>query len=404
MPLFSWKGIDQSGKNVKGTQQALSEHQLKELLLNRHIALLSFRPATSLSFKLHQTSHIQPQQLCSFLERLALLITNGVELVVALHVIENTTTDKALKALVTTLTEGVEKGQSLHQAMMGHPTVFNNFIVNLVATGQHTGKLGCVLGNIAEHIRYRQAIRTQFRQAALAPSVTLIFAIILVAGMITFVFPYFESLYLSLGAVIPPATKRILHLSHFIRSGQGIIVFLGTALLGFFCWHLVPTKALKNIIDRITPYLPFIAPLVISNNILAFVQTISLYISSGLSLGTALEQAQHTVPNNQFKTDIAQILNTIIRGKSFSQALAELSSPFIDEQLITIVRVGESSGTLDHALRALQEHLKNDLTKRLNTFSVLIGPLLMVLLGGIIGGIMILLYIPVFNLGSLFHQ
>ncbi|MFA5307112.1 MAG: type II secretion system F family protein [Candidatus Babeliales bacterium] len=402
MPLFSWKGIDQSGKNVKGTIQALSEYQLKELLLNRHIALLSFRPATS--FTLKRYHQIQPEQLCSLLERLALLISNGVELAVALHVIENTTTDKALKTLVTTLTQGVEKGQSLHQAMKNHPTVFNNFVVNLVATGQHTGKLGCVLGNIAEHIRYRQAIRTQFKQAALAPSVTLIFAGILVIGMLTFVFPYFESLYQSLGAVIPSATKRILRLSHFVRSWQGISTFFGASLLVLFCWPFIPTKTLKNMLDRITPHLPFIAPLVISNNILAFVQTISLYLSSGLSLGMALEQAQHTVPNNQFKNDVAQLLSAINRGKSFSQALAEHSSPFIDEQLVTIVRVGESSGTLDHALHALQEHLKNDLTKRLNTFSVLIGPLLMVLLGGIIGGIMILLYIPVFNLGSLFHQ
>ncbi len=404
MPLLSWKGIDQNGRSVKGTQQTLSEHQLKELLLSRNIALLSFRPATSFTLNRYRTPTIQPEQLCSLLERLALLITNGVELVVALRVIENTTTDKALITLVTTLAQGVEKGQSLHQAMIDHPTVFNNFVVNLVATGEHTGKLGCVLGNIAEHIRYRQAIRTQFKQAALAPSVTLIFATILVLGMITFVFPYFESLYQSLGATIPPATKRILQLSHFMHSWQGLSILLGTCLLAILCWPLIPTKAFKNMVDRITPHTPFIAPLVISNNILAFVQTISLYVSSGLSLGSALEQAQHTVPNNQFKADIAQLLSSISRGKSFSQALAELTSPFIDEQLVTIVRVGESSGTLDHALRALQEHLKNDLSKRLNTFSVLIGPLLMVLLGGFIGGIMILLYIPVFNLGSLFHQ
>jgi type II secretory pathway component PulF len=404
MPLFVWKGIDHVGNDVKGTLYATAEHQLKELLLEQNIALLDCHLVNRSITIFRKQPTISSDSLCTLFERLALLLTSGVELVVALRVIENTTDDKVLGSLIAHLRTTVEKGYTLHQAMQSQPTIFTTFIVQLIAAGESTGKLGRVLENLAEHLGHRQEIRKQLKQAALAPTITFVFAACLVIGMIVLVFPYFESLYQSLGTQIPPATRRLLYISHFVRSWYGaitLIIITTTCIAG---WSLITTGWLKKLFDRITPRMYLVAPLVVSNNVLAFVQTILLYLSSGLSLSTALEQAQQTVPNDVFKDDLKVLLSDISRGKSFSQALAENNSRFIDEQLVTIVHVGESSSTLEQTLSTLQAHIKQDLSARLTMFSSLMAPLLMIILGGIVGGIMVLLYIPVFNLSSFFQH
>ncbi|MFA6263801.1 MAG: type II secretion system F family protein [Candidatus Babeliales bacterium] len=404
MPLFAWKGIDQAGNNVKGTLYANAEHHLKGLLLEQNIALLDCHLVSRSIALFRKQPTISSDSLCTLFERLALLLTSGVELVVALRVIENTTDDKSLGTVIAHLRTTVENGYTLHQAMQTQPTLFTTFIVQLIAAGESTGKLGRVLENLADHLHHRQEIRSQLKQAAFAPTITFVFAACLVIGMIVLVFPYFESLYQSLGTQIPPATRRLLYVSHFVRSWYGIttlVIITTTCIAG---WSFVRTGWLKKIFDCITPRMYVVAPLVVSNNVLAFVQTILLYLSSGLSLSTALEQAQQTVPNDAFKDDLKVLLNDITRGKSFSQALAENNSRFIDEQLVTIVHVGESSGTLEQTLSTLQAHIKQDLSARLTMFSNLMAPLLMIILGGIVGGIMVLLYIPVFNLSSFFQH
>jgi type IV pilus assembly protein PilC len=403
MPFYHWEGIDHQGKQVKGVLQADDPDQLKELLFMQGVALLDYRQLTQSSnsrWSVLQPT-IGPCQLADFWEQLALLLGNGVELVKALEIVARVTTHKRLRSAIQNVTHAIEQGQSFYEALGAYPKIFAPVVVTLIEAGERSGKLGKILEHVKSYYKQQYMMGQQLKRASLAPLITLGVALALVWAIVIFIVPQFASLYQSLGSQLPKSTKFLIGFSRACRSWYGLIIlFVMTGIL-WGCVQLCKTASVKKFFGKIGLYIPIISPIMIYHNIVIFIQTLSIFISSGLTLTLALEQSAHTVGSEIFKDDIKKIMHEIMAGKSLSAAMAAVDSQFLPEQFVALVHVGENSGTLPDVLAKTEAHYQELLSSRLDIVTTLFSPLMMIVVGLIIALIMIMLYMPIFNLGNL---
>jgi type IV pilus assembly protein PilC len=403
MPFYHWEGLDRQGRQVKGVLQADNTDQLKESLFIQGIALLDYRQSTQSSnsrWSLLQPT-IGPCHLADFWEQLALLLSNGVELVKALEIVARITTHKRLRSAIQNVTHAIEQGQSFYEALSAYPKIFVPVVVTLIEAGERTGKLGKIIEHVKSYYKQQYMMRQQFKRAAMAPLITLGVALMLVWAIVIFIVPQFTSLYQSLGSQLPKSTKFLIGFSRACRSWYGLIILLVMIGILWCCVQLCKIASVKKFFGQIGLYIPIISSIMIYHNMVIFIQTLSIFVSSGLTLTLALEQVEHTVGSEVFKDDIKKIMYEIMAGKSLSAAMAAIDSQFLPEQFVALVHVGESSGTLPDVLVKSESYYQELLLSRLSIVTTLFSPLLMIVVGVIIAFIMVMLYMPIFNLGNL---
>jgi len=296
----------------------------------------------------------------------------------------------------------ISQGHSLHNAMTHHPTIFQPFMIQLIATGEQTGKLEPVIKALKEYLVRQKWLRDKLKQAALMPMVTLLISGGLIASIFLFIMPSLSTLYQSMGCPMPPATQCALTISNIISSWVGLVLLAGCIGCVALCKKIAGIKAIKANTDKLKLHLPWIWTIVKNSELATFTQTLSLFLSSGMPLTKALEQAQSIAQNSYVKECLGKLSLGIAEGKTLSSALEGGDQRLFDPQLIAIVRVGEHAGTLDTVLKTAQEQYQNKLDASLNAFSTLFSPILMIFVGLCIGGLMVVIYLPIFSLGNLF--
>lgn len=406
MPFYLWKGIDQLGNGAKGITQASTPEQLKDILLDQNIALLEHHQQQSGEAWVTRSfqRRITTRQLCDFFQRLSLLITNGVELVHALEVLTRLTPHQGLTNIIQQMEQAIAQGQSFHTALKAYPQVFSPFIIQIIEVGEKTGKLGLVLENLKDTLTQRYLLEQQLKQAALAPAITLTVAVLLIGGILAFIVPHFQSLYQSLGSSLPPATQFLLSLQKNLCSWYGLALVLALiATVGIFK-ALLKNVTLKRWIQVLSLHLPLTRRIVINSSLISFTQTLSLFLTSGLPLTQALEHIGQTAQNLIFKAEIEKISSAILEGGSLHDAITSNNSQFFDAQFLALVTVGERSGKLAEVLKSATARYQDVLTSQLHTITTIFAPLLMIIIGLLIGAIMVLIYLPIFSLGNLFGQ
>lgn len=406
MPLYLWRGINQLGQSAKGITQASTPDQLKELLLDQNIALLDHHQQQSGDSWITRSfqRRIHTRQLSDFFERLSLLISNGVELVHALEVLTRLTPHQEFSNIIQQMTQAIGQGQSFHSALQAYPHVFSPFIIQVIEVGEKTGKLGLVLENLKDALAQQLWLQKHLKQAALAPAITLTVAALLIGGILVFILPHFQSLYQSLGSALPPATQLLLTFQQNLCSWYGLAWFLALIACIATFKALLKNLTIKRWVQALCLHLPIIRRIVITSNLISFTQILSLFLTSGLPLTQALEHIWHSAQNLIFKAEVEKILSSILEGGSLHDAIGSSNSQFFDEQFLALVTVGERSGRLADVLKSAATRYQDILTSQLHALTNIFAPLLMIIIGLLIGSIMILIYLPIFSLGNLFGQ
>jgi type IV pilus assembly protein PilC len=403
MPSYRWKGIDQQGATIKGTLQAPSPDQVQEQLLQQGIALLQVSPISQTRLALWSGlgRPISAQHICDFFDSLALLITQGIELEKALTILSHQTASPALNSIIEHLATSLTQGNSLEVALQAYPHVFSPHITHLIGIGEKTGKLGLMLSTLKNQLLTQEAIKKQLKQAALMPLVTLTISLGLVGSIVIFVVPHFDALYKSMNASLPGLTKGMISLSRALRSWGGPVALMGLIVTILLLKRVFTYKTIKPYLERITLHLPLIKSCIITRDVISFLQTLHVYAVSGLPLTMALDQSLLDPSSQVFKHHLHNLQHMVMEGKNLSDALEMIGPPFFDAQTIALIRVGEHSGTMTSVLEKTLQRQQQKLTSTLHTATTIFAPLLMVVVGLCIGGLMIMLYLPIFNLGSL---
>lgn len=402
MEKYLWKGIDKSGENKKGIIFAQSKEHVSNLLLEQGVALLDCKLERESFFKkINFSRKVSLEQKVFFFNQLAALIESGVELLKALRIVCRQIESKKFKNIILQVIDDVASGTSFSTSLEKFQDIFSTYIIYVIRSGEHSGRLGFALKSLGNYLNERLILKNKFKKAALLPSITLGFAFLIIWGVFVFVVPQFESLFTSMEKEIPASTKFVMKISNFLRSNKFLIFLLGFFLIIFFLRVLLQQENVKKIKDKFLLKIYLLNKIFLISDLISFLQSLSMFLSTGINLSSALEFSVNTVQNSYLKEKVFQLKEHVTQGKSFEESLTLIGTSFFPENLVAVVSVGEQTGNLDVMLQKAASFFQEDLNNSLQFILTIFQPVLMVLIGLLVAFLMLAVYMPIFNMASL---
>lgn len=400
--IFLWHGVDANGNRVQGSIQGENIEICKAQLINREITPLQIRikefEFTSLKSRQNK---IKRKQITDFNKQLAVLINANIPIVTALEIISNeAVAQSALHKLIIAIKKDVENGTALSEAARKYPRYFNALFCNLVNIGEAAGVLDKILVQIAEYDEKMLAQKRKIFKALFYPAVVLTVALAVTAILLIFVIPQFKSMFAGFGAALPYYTQLVIHIAEFIKA-KGVFIILTMSILIFVMIKCRKKyRGFSNWIDKIILRLPIFGALMEKNLLLRYVRTLAITFHAGLPLFEALNTVTAIMHNWIYQQAVSKTKDLIGDGESLHRAMQR--QHVFPKRMLQLIAIGEESGKLDEMLDELVKHYERELNHVIETMNDLLEPAIMLLLGVIIGGLIIGMYLPIFRLGNIF--
>jgi type IV pilus assembly protein PilC len=396
--LYTYMGKSSSGKFIQGKIKATNIQWARHQLRRKGIKLQSLKKSWNLPFWGNQT--IKTHEITLFTQQLALLLKAGIPIRRCFTILAHSIKKTAFRQVILDINNDIYLGDSLAKALQNHPRQFNAIFCNMVEAGETSGTLIQILGRLAKYQQQDQSIKKRVRKALTYPLIVLIVALAVSAIMLTQVIPNFAKTYSKLSGELPYITQFVINLSeNFIQASPLILVSLVT-LFGIGKLMLRQSQQAVFFIDSLLIRLPLIGPLLRKIILGRFISTLSTTISAGLPMVTALESSASSVNNRCYQTAISQIIEDVTSGLSLQRALGKQA--IFPITLKQMVNVGEESGSLVSILEKAGQIFEQEVELALDTIIPLIEPVMMLILGILVGGLLVAMYLPVFQLGQIF--
>lgn len=396
MPYFFWSGININGESISGKLFARSIQDLDRYLFNQEIALLNAK-----EYKMHfilafSLSNIDENK---FIEHISILLNAGIHLHKALEIVSKTIKNKYYKIIINDIKRYVYEGEKLSYALEVHKNHFNILTRSIIYSGEISSNLNLAFKQLVKHNKIMNEFKKKLKSTLLIPIITLILFIIILLGLLILVIPKFEVFFNSIDKqVISKSTKFILKLSQLIRSKK--ILYLSISILfSLIILKNIKTKTFKQLQYKFLFNIPIISNFLFLIYTTRFLQKLNLLLSSGIHITKAIEVIIESTHNLALKKEIKNILNKINSGNNLSSSISQ-SKIFNSEELVALIKVGESSGDLIFSINQTSEIYQNKVYNNINKFIFLIQPLILILLGFLVSGLIISIYIPLLNLSS----
>ena len=396
MAVYTWKGKNKYGDVVGGERIAASVDELTRNLQKEQIAIIGIaakRRIPSLPFL--KMEKVRLKELAVYSRQLSVLIDAELPLIQSLGILAEQQKNKYFKRVINTIKEDVEAGSTVHQAKRKHPKVFDDLYCNLVASGEQSGSLDIILRRLSEYIEKTVKLRAQVRQAMIYPVAIVIFALIVSIFLLWKVIPVFASIFMELGAELPFLTAFIVKLSNFV-SKYIIFIVLGVigAVFAFRYYRKTPTGRWTT--DRAILKVPLFGMLLSKVAISRLTRTMSTLISGGVPMLESLKITSTTTGNVLIEKQILEARRLVAEGKTLHEAFKEAGN--FPVMLIQMVNVGEATGTLDEMLGKLATFYDDEVETSVAALLSIMEPVLLICVGGIVGGLIISMYLPIFSL------
>jgi type IV pilus assembly protein PilC len=400
MPTYTWKGKNRYGDAVGGERVAASTEELTRILQKDQITVTSVAPVRK-GFRIPflKREKVKLKELAVYSRQLSVLIDAELPLIQSLSILEEQQKNKYFRTVIRTIKEDVEAGSTLNQAKRKHPKVFDDLYCNLVASGEQSGSLDVMLRRLAEYIEQSVKLRAQVRQAMIYPVAILAFAVIVSIFLLWKVIPVFASIFRDLGAELPLLTAVIIKMSNFVQKNI-VFVFLGiVALILAFRYYRNTTQG-RWTTDRLVLRVPLFGPLLYKVAMTRVTRTLSTLISGGVPMLEALKITSSTAGNVIIEKEILDARKLVSEGKTLNEAFKE--SGRFPLMLLQMVNVGEATGTLDEMLSKLANFYDEEVAGTVASLLSILEPIMLIFVGGIVGSLVISMYLPIFNLISKF--
>ncbi len=404
MAEYQYRALDKGGKEVKGAIEASSEDVIIEKLRNMGYFPLEVTvtakkaaqadilalPGLRVIFHRVKTKHVM-----TFTRQFATLIDAGLPIIRSLGILTEQVESVVFKEKIQRISRDIEAGGTLSDALSKHPKVFDNLYVNMVRAGEIGGVLEAVLNKIAEFLEKRQAIIGKVRSAMMFPIVVLFIAAIIVGGILIWIVPEFKNIYAQLGAELPGPTQ-ILVTAGNILAEQTIFVIIGIIALIVIVRKINQTKGGKYMFDRMKLKMPVFGQLFRKTAIVRFAGTLSTLITSGVPILQALDICRETSGNEVVTRALTDVYESVKEGETIHEPLSKCK--VFPPLVVHMVAVGEETGAIDQMLTKVAEAYEREVDDTVNALTSILEPVLIVFLGVIVGGIVIALYLPLFNI------
>lgn len=390
---FTWRGIDKHGNKVSGRQTAVSKQALLMQLTQQRIRVLSMQRHIN-----WQSNRLKPREITPFARQLATLLHAGIPLLQSLEVISRGQPNSATHSVAVQIKSHIEAGHALHQALR-QQQVFDPLFCNLVQVGEMTGALAPLLDRIATHREKSEALHRALRSAMTYPLTVMLVAGVVSGVLLAFVVPAFESVFASFGAELPRITRWLIAVSGALQT-YGWAWLLGLLVVALACQRWLFKQARwQQGWHRVLLHLPLAGPLVRHACMARWSRTLATLLNAGIPLTEGLVAVANVAGNLHYAVATQQIHVQLMQGQSLATSLAQHSHLF-QPMLIQMCAIGEASGTLDHMLDKAADHYETSVSHAVAQLSVLVEPLMMVVLGLVIGSMVLALYLPIFQMGQ----
>lgn len=394
--VFVWEGTDKRGNRVKGESQGQNANQIKAELRRQGINPLKVKTKPKPLFG--GRKKITPKEIAIFSRQLATMMSSGVPLVQAFEIIGRGHENPSMRDLILTVKNDVEGGISLADALRKHPLQFDLLMCNLVHAGEQAGILESLLDKIATYKEKTEAIKGKIKKAMFYPTAVIIVAFIITAILLIFVIPQFQNLFSSFGADLPALTLFVVNLSKvFTEWWWAIFGGLGLAIYG-----LLETKkrsvAFNEGMQRISLKIPIIGNILTKAAIARYARTLSTMFAAGVPLVEAMESVAGAVGNVVYGKAVLKMRDEVATGQSLQVSMNQ--SGIFPNMVVQMVAIGEEAGSLDAMLAKVADFYEEEVDNAVDGLSSLLEPLIMSILGILIGGLVIAMYLPIFKMGS----
>ena len=396
MPVFEWRGKSATGEIRKGVLEAPNP-QLVEVYLRRlNIVPLRIRLKKEVGFRLERKS-VSDKELALFTRQFATVLEAGLPIVKSLDTLAMQQKNKYFKKVILDIKTKVEGGSTLSDALAEYPKVFPDLYVQMVKSGESAGNLDIVLKRLANYLEKIVALKSKIRHAMIYPSLIVLVTVVVISIIMIFVIPKFAQLFAEAGQTLPAPTLLLLKISKNFKKIAGLTLLGVVAFIIFIKLYRRNEKGRYNT-DKVLLNLPIFGSLFHKASIARFARTFSSLLGAGVPLLQALSIAADTAGNMVIKRAIEEVRINVSAGHNLADPM--FYSGVFPYLLIEMVRVGETAGNLEEMLNKVADFYEDEVDRAVDTLSSLIEPILLIILGVVIGGILIALYLPIFQLGG----
>jgi len=394
---FIWEGTDRTGVRTKGEVTARSETLARADIRRQGIRITKIKKKSAPLFA-PAKKKITTKDIAIFSRQLATMLTAGVPLVQAFEIVGRGHENPSMQDLLMTVKADIESGSTLAESLGKHPIYFDELFCNLVHSGEQAGVLESLLHKIADYKEKTESIKAKIKKALTYPTAVLVIAGIVSGVLLVFVVPQFEELFKGFGAELPAFTQMVVGMSRFMQSYWWAIIGI-IAGIGFVVGRLKrDSKAFNHGLDRVTLKVPVIGEIIRKASIARFARTLSTMSAAGVPLVEALQSVSGATGNVVFGSAILAMRDEIATGTQLQSCMKQ--SGLFPNMVVQMVAIGEESGSLDSMLSKVADFYEEEVDNAVDSLSSLLEPLIMAVLGVIVGGLIIAMYLPIFKLGS----
>jgi type IV pilus assembly protein PilC len=392
---FEWVGVDKRGQQIKGRSLAPDEAALRADLRRQGVVARRVKKQSQ-AFK--KSGKVTPEDIAVFSRQLATMLAAGIPLVQSFEIVGNGHDKPAMQKLILDIKADIEGGTSLHEALAKHPLYFDDLYVNLVEAGEQAGALESLLDKIATYKEKTEALKKKVKKALFYPAAVLAVAVIVTIILLVFVIPQFESLFKGFGAELPAFTQFVINLSKFVQD-QGIFLAIAAGGAGYaFIYFKKRSKAMRDFLDRLSLKLPVIGPILNKAAIARFARTLSTMFAAGVPLVEALDSVAGATGNSVYSNAVLKMKDEVATGQRLQRAME--NTALFPNMVVQMIAVGEESGALDTMSGKVAAFYEAEVDNAVDAMSSLLEPLIMAILGVLVGGLVIAMYLPIFKLGA----
>jgi type IV pilus assembly protein PilC len=402
MPVFAWEGTNSAGEVRKGQMNAANAEEVENRLRGQEIRVSKVkkkRKSNTAGLAALASGGVPLENLVIFTRQFATMIDAGLPLVQCLQLLGDNEPNKNFKGIVGAIKKDIEQGSTLADAMAKHPRAFDNLYVSLVAAGEIAGILDTVMNRLAMQIEKSQKLRRRIKGAFTYPTIVLVVAIVIVIGMLYKVIPTFAAMFEDMGggAELPAPTLLVMTMSEFVQANFILIALAmgGVVAVGVFVLKYAPTRA---IFDDVILKVPVFGDIIHKAAVARFTRTLGTMVASGVPIVDSLDIVAKTAGNYTIQKGIVHVKVRISEGQNMVDPLLETG--IFPNMVVQMIGVGEATGALDTMLNKIADFYEDEVDVAVEGLTSMLEPVMMVGLGSIVGGMLIAMYLPIFEMAG----
>lgn len=401
MSQFTYTAINKEGEKIKGSIDAPNESEVRVMLRSQNLRPLKIGATSALDLDIGKLLGIGGSfgraDVLLFTKQLSILISSGIPLVQGLEIITDQIKSPALKQAIMAIREKVTGGAFLWEALNAYRESFSDIFISMIRAGEAAGALDAIFKRLIKYLEDAEKLRKLVVGAMIYPIAIVSVGIIVVIIMMVFVIPKFEDLLKGAGQKLPAPTQFVINASHFFQHNLGYMIAIAVGF-SFVLKRYLKTPEGRRVFDYYILKMPLFGGLLLKIAVARFARTMQTLLSSGINILDALEICRDAIGNESIAQNIVTIKSEVEQGKTLSAVMAKI--PVFPSMVVQMLTVGESTGNVDKMLERIAEYYEEEVQAVVSNLSKLIEPLVLVFLGGMVGGLMIAMYLPIFQMAG----